>query len=440
MKKFRQNVLGDFIGTLTDYHANGSYKILKENVELKNEPDYAVMIRTLNFERPDFEHDLIYLNEKEYNYLKKTKVYPNDILMNKIANPGSVYLMPDLNMPVSLAMNLFLIRFNDEVNQVFMFYLMKTNEKYIKKFANGTTTLTITKDSVRGLSFSVPPKSYQDKIVKILADLDEKISLNNKINTELEAMAKLIYDYWFVQFDFPDAHGKPYKSSGGKMVYNEALKREIPEGWKTSYLSDWIRSDKTGDWGKESAQGQYTLQVDCIRGADINGLNGKGRVNTPNRFILQNNRHKLLAPFDLVIEISGGSPTQSTGRIAYLTVETFERFDYPLICSNFCKAISLVNNDYFNNFIYHWNALYNNGILFGWEGKTSGIKNLLFDSFISKHSVCFPPQLLAKKLNLFIEPIQKKRQKILQENSELESLRDWLLPMLMNGQITVKDA
>lgn len=438
MNDFTKIVLGDFIETLTDYHANGSYKILKENVDLKETPDYAIMIRTLNFERPDFKNDLIYLNEQEYNYLKKTKVYPNDILMNKIANPGTVYLMPDLDKPVSLAMNLFLIRFNENVNQQFMYYLMKSNEKYIKRFANGTTTLTITKDSVRGLEFKVPQKNTQNKIAEVLSNIESKIELNNKINTELEAMSKLIYNYWFVQFDFPDSSGNPYKSSGGKMVYNEKLKREIPENWDTNTLADWIKSDKTGDWGRAAKEGNYTLQVDCIRGADINGLNGKGKVKSPNRFLLQKNKHKILLPFDLIIEISGGSPTQSTGRMAFLTQEIFDRFEHPIICSNFCKAISLKNNSYFYNFVYQWNAIYDNGTLFGWEGKTSGIKNLLFDSFINKHNVCVPPEHLVKRFSKIIEPIQQKKQKSLKENSELEKLRDWLLPMLMNGQVTFK--
>jgi type I restriction enzyme S subunit len=119
MSSLAKITLGDFIDVITDYHANGAYEKLKENVCLKYEPDFAIMIRTLNFESNDFKSNLIYLNEKEYNYLSKTKVYPYDLAMNKIANPGSVYLMPDLNKPVSLAMNLFLIRFNKKVDQKF---------------------------------------------------------------------------------------------------------------------------------------------------------------------------------------------------------------------------------------------------------------------------------------------------------------------------------
>ncbi|RVT47661.1 restriction endonuclease subunit S, partial [Acinetobacter indicus] len=102
--------LGDLIEVLTDYHANGAYKKLKENVELLDDEDYALMVRTTNFENNDFNDSVKYINEHAYNFLEKSKVYPNDLIMNKIANAGSIYLMPDLQRPVSLAMNLFLIR------------------------------------------------------------------------------------------------------------------------------------------------------------------------------------------------------------------------------------------------------------------------------------------------------------------------------------------
>lgn len=283
----------------------------------------------------------------------------------------------------------------------------------------------------------IPTKNEQQKIAAVLTSLDKKIELNNRINAELEAMAKTLYDYWFVQFDFPDANGKPYKTSGGKMVYNKTLKREIPEGWEVNVLGEWIKADKTGDWGKEAVEGNYTLQVECVRGADLNGLNGIGEATPPNRFILMKNAHKLLNEYDFVIEISGGSPTQSTGRIAHITKEVLDRFQYPLICSNFCKAITLKDNSFFYWFSYLWDSLYTNGVLFGWEGKTSGIKNLLFDSFVKNHPVASPPKELAKKFFNIAESLDVKKQTLLKENEQLVELRDWLLPMLMNGQVTV---
>ena len=175
----------------------------------------------------------------------------------------------------------------------------------------------------------------------------------------------------------------------------------------------------------------------CIRGADINGLNGTGSIASPTRYILEKNVGKVLAPFEFVVEISGGSPTQSTGRIALITEETINRFSDPLICSNFCKAIALNDHVYFFNFAHVWKSAYENKVLFGWEGKTSGIKNLLFDSFVTKYFVTMPPRHIAELFFNFVKPIEDKKQMLLHEYDELEALRDWLLPLLMNGQVTV---
>jgi type I restriction enzyme S subunit len=321
----------------------------------------------------------------------------------------------------------------------FLYYYLHLNgvQQQMWNVATGSTIKNLSLASIRNLQIPTPSASEQKKIAAVLSALDAKIDCNNRINAELEAMAKMLYDYWFVQFDFPDANGKPYKSSGGKMVYNAALKREIPEGWDVVPLSDWIANDKTGDWGKEAEEGNYTLRVDCIRGADINGLNGTGTASPPTRFILEKNAAKILAPFDFVVEISGGSPTQSTGRLALITEETIRRFSRPLICSNFCKAISLKDSAYFFNFAYLWKSAYDSKVLFGWEGKTSGIKNLLFDAFTMKHLVSKPPQKLVRRFFEIVAPMEAKKQKLLQEATDLAAVRDWLLPLLMNGQVTV---
>jgi type I restriction enzyme, S subunit len=319
----------------------------------------------------------------------------------------------------------------------YVYYFLKTQYNELRSLSSGVRK-NLNSEDIKNFVIRLPQElKDQRKVAAVLSALDAKIDCNNRINAELESMAKTLYDYWFVQFDFPDANGKPYKSSGGKMVYNATLGREIPHGWAVGPLSEWIAKDKTGDWGKDMAEGNYTLSVDCIRGTDINGLNGKGPVAAPTRFILERNRAKILAPFDLVIEISGGSPTQSTGRLALMTSEAIKRFSRPVICSNFCKAISLKNSAYAFNFAYLWKSAYENKVLFGWEGKTSGIKNLLFDAFTTKHMVCMPPQNQAQRFFDFVSPIEDKRQKRLQENESLEALRDWLLPLLMNGQVTV---
>ena len=326
---------------------------------------------------------------------------------------------------------------SNKINVEYLYYYLTKVGNKLKSSASVTTIPYLSRSFFENFEISILEISIQNKIARVLSNLDAKIELNNKINSELEAMAKTLYEYWFVQFDFPNEEGKPYKSYGGKMVWDEKLKREIPEGWKVDTLSSFINNDKSGDWGKEQEEGNYNQKVYCVRGADINGLNGKGELKTPERYILEKNLFKTLDPYDLIVEISGGSPVQSTGRLAYITEETLHRFDAPIICSNFCKAVTLKSKYYFYNFVFQWNSIYDAGVLFGYEGKTSGIKNLLFESFVSTHYTAIPPIELAEKFYDFMKPIQIKKEKNLKENQELASLRDWLLPMLMNGQVSV---
>lgn len=326
------------------------------------------------------------------------------------------------------------------IDKIFLYYWLLNSTKKFTSNTHGSIMLHITKSNMEELNIVYPHNIiYQQKIASTLSSIDDKIELNNKINEELKAMAKTIYDYWFVQFEFPNAEGKPYKSSGGKMVYNEQLKREIPEGWNVKTLGGWIKNEKTGDWGKEQKEGNYTVKVSCIRGADINGINGKGDVSCPQRYILEKNSFKILEGNEIVVEISGGSPTQSTGRMTYITKEVQDRFSNPLICSNFCKVISLKNKDHIYVFTQLWQMLYDNDVFFGFEGKTSGIKNLLFDALTNSYNTVVPNDETIKSFNKIYKPIYTKIQKNLKENEELASLRDWLLPMLMNGQVGFKE-
>jgi len=252
-------------------------------------------------------------------------------------------------------------------------------------------------------------------------------------------MAKLLYDYWFVQFDFPNAEGKPYRASDGEMVYNEQLKREIPKGWDTAPLSSFIKEGKGGDWGKESAIGNYTEKVYCIRGTDYPFLSMGGTSYPPIRYILPQNTGKKLVHGDLIVEVSGGSPTQSTGRICYIDAGVLNRFDSDIITSNFCRVLSL--NNRIDLYIYYlqWKKLYDNGVLFNYESKTTGIKNLQLDELLSSQKVVVYPEKLKLVFNDLVAPMYNMIQTNIYESNQLSHLRDFLLPLLMNGQVTVNE-
>jgi type I restriction enzyme S subunit len=380
-----------------------------------------------------------HISREKFEESPEIMIEVNDIIIVKVGSTiGKVAIVKNDIGEACINPNSVILK-NCKINPSYLYYyfVSSAGQAFLKNNSSASAQAALNQTTLKEMLFDIVDRKSQDTIANLLDSINLKILLNNKINTELEAMAKTLYDYWFVQFDFPDANGKPYKSSVGKMVWNEELKREIPEGWEVDNLSSFINNDKSGDWGKEQEEGNYNQKVYCVRGADINGLNGKGELKTPERYILEKNLFKTLDPHDLIVEISGGSPVQSTGRLAYITEETLQRFDAPIICSNFCKAVTLKNKYYFFNFVLQWNSIYDAGVLFGYEGKTSGIKNLLFESFVSSHYTAIPPIELAEEFYDFMKPIQIKKEKNLKENQELASLRDWLLPMLMNGQVTV---
>lgn len=377
--------------------------------------------------------------EKFYieNPPKSTICFEDDLIIVRTGSTGQVLT----GITGCFHNNFFKVNYNKELlNHKYLYYCLTSKEKQKEMLKRAGITTIPDLNHFMFLDIKIPYHNLptQQKIAAVLSALDDKIEVNNKINAELEAMAKTLYDYWFVQFEFPNAEGKPYKSSGGKMVYNSTLKREIPEGWEVSVFNNWIEKTKTGDWGKEEIEGNYIARVYCVRGADINGLNGKGEVKAPQRYILNNNLSKKLEENDFIIEISGGSPTQSTARIALLTKESFDRFDTDVVCSNFCKAVTLKNSLYAYNFQQEWQRLYDAGVFFGYEGKTSGIKNFLFDSFMESYHIVKPEENIVKQYQLIAKDLEKKRQINLKQNQELAQLRDWLLPMLMNGQVTVE--
>ena len=251
------------------------------------------------------------------------------------------------------------------------------------------------------------------------------------INDNLEAMAKQLYDYWFVQFDFPNEEGKPYKSSGGAMVWNEDLHMSIPCTWNACLLSDYIGSNNTGDWGFDEPTEKRSIKVGCIRGADIVKLN-----NLPIRYIKDNNTSKLLSAWDIVIEVSGGSPTQATGRSAFVTPGVLKRNGGNLTCSNFCHAFTMKDYKASAYFYFMWRMFYDNNNMFNFEGKTSGIKNFMTDTFLANKWLDVPTVLL----DLFFERVKVIFEQIdnnIEEINALTKQRDELLPLLMNGQASV---
>lgn len=209
--------------------------------------------------------------------------------------------------------------------------------------------------------------------------------------------------------------------------------------WSAGTFRKLIQSTLNGDWGKEAPTGNNTEKVYCIRGADIPEVKAGNKGKMPTRYILPKNlANKKLEAGDIVVEISGGSPTQSTGRCTAITQSLLDRYDSSMVCTNFCKAIK-PKNGYSLFVYYYWQYLYEKGVFFSYENGTTGIKNLDFTGFIETEPIIVPPFDKVQEFDDYCNSIFSQVFANGKQSEQLASLRDTLLPKLMSGELDVSD-
>ncbi|NDV77489.1 restriction endonuclease subunit S [Dysgonomonas sp. 511] len=352
-------------------------------------------------------------------------LYKGDIIISARGTVGEIAM---LFSPMTFNQSCYGIRGREIVNQHYLYYLIKSKIADIKSKTHGSVFDTITRETFDNIDCYLPSLGLQKQIASILSSLDDKIALNRRINDNLEQQAQALYKSWFVDFE-------PFK--GGRFIDSELGR--IPEGWEVGSFSDIIISTIGGDWGKDEETANFTQKVFCIRGADIpdvqSGLTGK----MPQRFILPKNfLAKSLSNNDIVIEISGGSPTQSTGRACHISKELLDKYANKLICTNFCRAMKPKNG--YSQYIYHcWSKLYEDGVMFSYENGTTGIKNLDISGLLEKETILIPPQRVVEKFSLSIDQYNKSIISRCIESERLSSLRDMILPKLMSGELKIND-
>ncbi len=305
-------------------------------------------------------------------------------------------------------------------------YYLSTPEikSWIVGNAVGTTMLNLNTSVLADVPLSLPSIQMQEQCVQILDSIENKITINNRINHNLEEQAQALYKSWFVDFE-------PFKDG----IFVDSELGMIPEGWRVGRLAELVANTYNGDWGKEECLGSYTKRVFCIRGTDIPSLRVGDSRKMPVRFIQGKSfQSKFLKDGDIVVEISGGSPTQSTGRYCRISQSLIERYDNSLICTNFCKAIRpLKRYSYFLSLL--WNSLYEGGVMFLYENGTTGIKNLDLVGLLNGEPILIPD---IDTICSFTQVIDSLYNQILfngHENERLAENRDAILPKLMNGTL-----
>ncbi|MDO8961873.1 MAG: restriction endonuclease subunit S [Methylophilus sp.] len=366
----------------------------------------------------------LFINQHSATYndfgLKQSQLWPKDTLCITIA--ANIAETALLNYPMCFPDSV--VGFNafpDASSELFMHYVFTYIRKSIQSSASGSIQDNINIDYLTSLKFKVPPKPYQDKITAVLANLDKKIELSNRINAELEAMAKTLYDYWFVQFDFPDTNGKPYKTSGGKMVYNPTLKREIPEGWSVKTIQSIEQNIVTGKTPSKEHNHYFDGSVPFITIGDIRG--NTYIVSTEETLSIEgaNTQKNKFLPEDTICVSCIASP----GLVGFVTQpsQTNQQIN-SVICLNSI-------NRYFLYFAI-------NAFFTGSKAKTGNTFANMNKEDFSNINLLYPELMLLAKFHDLVDSMFSNIKTRSLENQELKNLRDWLLPMLMNGQVTVK--
>ena len=357
----------------------------------------------------------VYIDEKVYLEYKEKYSYPKkgDILISAAGTIGKTVIFDGEDSYFQDSNIVWIENDESKVTNQFLYYFLQTNP-FIT--TNGSTIKRLYNDNLRDTKIpNVPSIQQQNQITDILGTLDKKIQINNQINQELEAMAKTLYEYWFVQFDFPDENGKPYKSSGGKMVYNDQLKREIPEGWGVEKLEN-IANITMGQSPKGTSYNEVGEGMLFFQGSTDFGW----RFPVARQYTTEPSR--IAEEDDILLSVRA-------------PVGTLNIADTRCCIGRGLAAINskVGANSYIFNVMQDFKKLFD---MMNSVGTTFG--SITKDDLYSLKLI-YPPNELLMKFDKSVNSFDREIKNRSRQNQELSQLRDWLLPMLMNGQVKVED-
>ncbi len=413
------------------------------------------------------ENSFNYLTEQKADELRSANAFRGDVIFTHSGTIGQVSVIPQNSKYKRYVMSQRQFKLTckpDEADPEFITYFFRSRIGQHLLKANstpsGVPSIAQPVTYLKSIEIYLPPLPVQKEIAQILGAFDDKIELNRWMNETLEAMARALFKCWFVDFEpvrikqaareqgvDPNAALSRPASEGGLGLapdiaalfpdrFVESELGEIPAGWEVVNLDDLTDFALGGDWGKDEQTTEFNCPCYCIRGADIPDLQAGGLGKMPIRYVKASSLEKrALKDGDLVVEISGGSPTQSTGRAVLIQQSLLRRLYFPLICSNFCRHVRL-NSREASEFVYLWlRWLYSQEALLQYENGTTGIKNFAFAHFASVYPVVMPTKKVLQEFAKQAQSLLVFRQHSGLNAQKLAEARDLLLPELLSGNV-----
>lgn len=311
----------------------------------------------------------------------------------------------------------------------------------------GSAQPFISQTDARSVDVDLPPLPIQDQVVETLGALDDRIDLLRQTNTTLEAIAQALFKSWFVDFDPVHAKAEGREPEAMDAATTALFPSEfeaselgpIPKGWRTIPFGKLLRQSVGGDWGKEASDAEYVSKMAIVRGTDIPDLKSSSPLRVPVRFTTPRKlSSRALTSGDLVIEVSGGSKGQPTGRSIYVTQALLDLFDCPVVPASFCRRFCPISREIGLLLAEHLSYIYAAGRTWDYQNQSTGISNFQTKYFLSNELVVIPTDEVLSAFIRTIAPIAERTK--LYQSRRLADLRDTLLPRLISGKLRLPEA
>ena len=421
----------------------------------------------------------VYVSEKTADELSNCCVYPGDLVFPHRGAIGEVGIVPDQfprYVMSSSLMTLSCDRSQAEPEYVYYFFKSAAVRHELLKNASqvGTPGIGQPLSTLRSIEVPLPSTDLQRIISKILGDIDLKIDLNRRINQSLEAMAQAIFKSWFVDFDpvktkiaavakgydplraamsaisgkaeaeldaLPPEQYKQLAATAAQFPdeMEESELGEFPKGWGTSPFGSLVSHTIGGDWGTDAPNDVNDTRVAIIRGTDIPDLDLAQSLRVPTRYTTRKKlTSRQLQVGDIVLEVSGGSKDQPTGRSIRITSNAMKEFDCPLEPASFCRLLRPASPEIGVILGLHLTHIYALGKTWEYQNQSTGIANFQTSHFLESELVVIPPAEVAKKFFALVNPLLERRHD--PHSRRLAEVRDSLLPKLLSGELSISTA
>lgn len=380
------------------------------------------------------------------DWTRKAKPQHHDVVLSRRCNPGETAYVRD-GVEFALGQNLVLLRADGtELFPPFLRWLVRSPDwwEQVNTFINvGAVFDSLKCADIPNFKMPIPPLEEQKAIAKILSSLDDKIELNRRMNATLEAMARALFKAWFVDFEpvYANLENRPSTSASPEIakLFPSNFENGIPVGWEEKPVGELLRYTIGGDWGTDEETEKNGDQVCIVRGTDIPNLKAGNFDTAPVRFVQSSKLEKReLFDGDIVIEVSGGSRDQATGRSLYFTDKLLENFRHKVVPASFCRLFRGINAEASLLLGVYLQVLYDEGGTWEYQTQSTGISNFQTTHFLSSARILIPndPQVLREFYNIMRPMIEKQQS---DESARLREIRDYLLPRLISGKIRVGD-